>query len=96
MGNDSHNSHNSLNSLNSLNRDNTGGLLLIEGNPADAMKVLEALPRQEQLHVEWAKNLSEGLQRLEQPGIVAILVNLFLPDSQGIDRSMRCRLVHNR
>jgi diguanylate cyclase (GGDEF)-like protein/PAS domain S-box-containing protein len=31
------------------------------------------------------RSLSEGLQRLEQPGIAAILLNLFLPDSQGIE-----------
>jgi diguanylate cyclase (GGDEF)-like protein/PAS domain S-box-containing protein len=60
-------------------------LLLIEGDPADATQVLEALTRQGQTHVEWVKSLSEGLQRLTQPGIVAILLNLFLPDSEGID-----------
>jgi diguanylate cyclase (GGDEF)-like protein/PAS domain S-box-containing protein len=31
------------------------------------------------------RSLSEGLQRLEQPGIAAIVLNLFLPDSQGIE-----------
>ena len=72
--------------------DNTGGgLLLIEGDRANAAKVLEALETLEttsgqgQVHVEWAPSLSEGLLRLEQPGVVAILLNLFLPDSQGID-----------
>jgi len=73
--------------------DNTGGLLLIEGDPANAAKVLEALEPLEkistisglsQVHVEWAPSLSEGLLRLEQPGILAILLNLCLPDSQGI------------
>jgi diguanylate cyclase (GGDEF)-like protein/PAS domain S-box-containing protein len=60
-------------------------LLLIEGDPADGAKVLEALTRQGRPPVEWVKSLSAGLQCLEQPGIVAILLNLFLPDSVGID-----------
>ena len=61
------------------------GLLLIDGDLADATKVMEALTRPGQPHVEWVKSLSEGLQRLKQQGIAGILVNLFLPDSRGID-----------
>ena len=47
--------------------------------------MLELLSSQAGPHVEWAKSLSEGLQRIEQPGIAAILLNLFLPDSSGIE-----------
>ena len=63
----------------------TNGLLLIEGDLADATKVLEALTKPGQPHIEWVKSLSEGLQRLKQSGIAGILLNLYLPDSRGID-----------
>jgi diguanylate cyclase (GGDEF)-like protein/PAS domain S-box-containing protein len=61
------------------------GLLLIEGDPADATKVLRALTRPGEPHVECVQSLADGLRRLEQPGVVAILLNLFLPDSKGIE-----------
>jgi diguanylate cyclase (GGDEF)-like protein/PAS domain S-box-containing protein len=35
------------------------------------------------LHVEWVRQCSEGLEKLE--GIAAILVDLYLPDSRGIE-----------
>jgi diguanylate cyclase (GGDEF)-like protein/PAS domain S-box-containing protein len=63
----------------------TNGLLLIEGDLADATKVMEALTKPGQPHIEWVQSLAEGLQRLKQHGISAILLNLFLPDSRGID-----------
>jgi diguanylate cyclase (GGDEF)-like protein/PAS domain S-box-containing protein len=63
----------------------SGELLLIEGDPIDATKVLRALSRHGQPHVECVQCLSEGLERLERPGVVAILLNLFLPDSKGIE-----------
>jgi diguanylate cyclase (GGDEF)-like protein/PAS domain S-box-containing protein len=62
-----------------------GGLLLIEGDLSDATRIMEALTKPGQPHIEWVKSLSEGLHRLKQNGIIAILVNLFLPDSRGID-----------
>jgi CheY-like chemotaxis protein len=61
------------------------GLLLIEGDFADATQVLNALTGRGQPHVEGAHSLSEGLQRLKRPGIAAIFLNLFLPDSTGIE-----------
>lgn len=63
----------------------TNGLLLIEGELADATKIMDALTKPGQPHIEWVKSLAEGLQRLKQSGIVGILLNLFLPDSRGID-----------
>ena len=63
----------------------TDGLLLIEGDLADATRIMEALTKPGQPHIEWVKSLSEGLHRLKQNGVVAILLNLFLPDSRGID-----------
>jgi diguanylate cyclase (GGDEF)-like protein/PAS domain S-box-containing protein len=63
----------------------TGVLLLIEGDLADATKIMEALTKPGQPHVEWVKNLCDGLERLKQQGVSGILVNLFLPDSRGIE-----------
>lgn len=61
------------------------GLLLVEGDIADATKVMEALTKPDQPHIEWVQSLADGLQRLKQHGITAILLNLFLPDGRGID-----------
>jgi diguanylate cyclase (GGDEF)-like protein/PAS domain S-box-containing protein len=62
-------------------------LLLIEDNPADAKLIHERLTetRFGPFHIEWVKNLSDGLVRLRNEGIQAILADLFLPDSQGIE-----------
>ena len=43
----------------------TDGLLLIEGDLADAAKIMEALTKPGQPHVEWVRSLSEGIQRLK-------------------------------
>ncbi len=34
--------------------------------------------------VEWARQLSQGLARLGKGGIDAVLLDMFLPDSEGI------------
>jgi diguanylate cyclase (GGDEF)-like protein/PAS domain S-box-containing protein len=62
-------------------------LLLIEDNPADAKLVREAFKytRFGPFQIEWVKNLSDGLERLSKGGIDAVLADLFLPDSQGIE-----------
>jgi diguanylate cyclase (GGDEF)-like protein/PAS domain S-box-containing protein len=67
-------------------------ILLIQDDPADAKAVREALNGSFQ--VDWVRRCSEGLERLAQEGkqkkqrtdaIGAVLVDLFLPDSQGIE-----------
>src|SRR4029077_6599095 len=64
-------------------RDN---LLLIEDNPADARLIRRMLvdPRVGAFQVEWVENLSDGLKRLGKGGIGAILADLGLPDSRGL------------
>jgi diguanylate cyclase (GGDEF)-like protein/PAS domain S-box-containing protein len=62
--------------------DTNGTLLLIEGEPAVATNLLRALGLP---HVDRVGCLSDGLQHLKQPDVVAILVSLLLPDSQGIE-----------
>ena len=61
-------------------------VLLIEDDPAEAEALIRALadPRAGSYTVEWVKLLAEGLQRLKSGGISLILLDLFLPDSQGV------------
>lgn len=62
-------------------------ILLIEDNPADAKVIREALAdaRGCRFDVESARQLSEGLERLSQEGIEAVLLDLSLPESQDIE-----------
>jgi CheY-like chemotaxis protein len=74
--------------------DNTGDVvLLIEGDPRNASTVLEALAGQGQPPVEWAQCLADGLQRVKRGGVTAIILNLFLPDSHGIETFDRASAV---
>lgn len=61
-------------------------VLLIGHDPADARAVREALADAQDgsFTVECATRLSEGLERLSRSGIAAVLLDLCLPDSQGI------------
>ena len=60
-------------------------ILLIENDAAAAKAILDALTHSsdEFFEVEWVRRCSEGLARLD--GIVAILVDLYLPDNRGMD-----------
>jgi diguanylate cyclase (GGDEF)-like protein/PAS domain S-box-containing protein len=62
-------------------------LLLIEDNPADAKLVREALTvsRFGSFRIEWAKSLSDGLEWLSRGQVEAVLADLLLPDSKGIE-----------
>jgi hypothetical protein len=62
-------------------------LLLIEDNPSDAKLVQRALTntRFGPFQLEWVENLSDGLERLSKGGIDAVLADLSLPDSRGIE-----------
>ena len=66
-------------------------ILLIQDDPADARAVREALT---DFRVNWIRRCSEGLERLAgerqharpvTDHIAAVLLDLFLPDSQGIE-----------
>ena len=61
-------------------------ILLIESDPAPANEVRAALAEagSGSFAVEWVRTLSEGLERLSGKGIDAVLLELSLPDSQGI------------
>jgi diguanylate cyclase (GGDEF)-like protein/PAS domain S-box-containing protein len=69
-------------------------ILLIQEDPADARIVHEALSHStdgSSFKVEWVRGCNEGLERLAREGlqrrhrIAAILVDLSLPDSHGIE-----------
>ena len=61
-------------------------VLIIEDNPVDARVVQETLQRTPApgYRVEWAESLSKGLVRLAGGGIDVLLLDLGLPDSQGL------------
>src|SRR5216684_3227783 len=62
-------------------------ILLIESDPVAAKEIRAALAAATSgsFDVEWARQLSEGLERLSKRGIAAVLLALSLPDSQGIE-----------
>ena len=62
-------------------------ILLIEDNPGDARLIREMLAAKESasFDLEHADRLSTGLARLARGGIDVILLDLSLPDSQGLD-----------
>src|SRR2546422_2555444 len=62
-------------------------LLLIEGDPADAKVIQAALAdvRYGPFDVESVRQLSDAYERLGKEGIAAVLFDLFLPHSQGIE-----------
>jgi PAS domain S-box-containing protein len=62
-------------------------LLLVEDDPVFAHLVQEILAeaRDKNFIIEWVPNLSQGLQRLYQGKIDLVLLDLGLPDSQGLD-----------
>jgi diguanylate cyclase (GGDEF)-like protein/PAS domain S-box-containing protein len=62
-------------------------ILLIDNDPAAAGQIGAALGAAgaEAFEVEWVRALSKGLERLSQKGIAAVLLDLSLADSQGIE-----------
>jgi diguanylate cyclase (GGDEF)-like protein/PAS domain S-box-containing protein len=62
-------------------------ILLIENDPAGADRICAALADTSSgsFDVEWVRQLSEGLARLSKGGIDAVLLELSLPDSHGIE-----------
>jgi diguanylate cyclase (GGDEF)-like protein/PAS domain S-box-containing protein len=62
-------------------------ILLIENDPAaaDEIRATLAAAGSGSFDVEWVRQLSEGLARLSKKGIDAVLLELSLPDSQGIE-----------
>jgi hypothetical protein len=61
-------------------------VLLVSDCAADAMLIRKALATSvdEEWTLQQVNRISDGIDRLHRPGIVAVLLDLFLPDSQGI------------
>jgi len=71
-------------------------VLLIEDNPADARLIelyLSEADTQLRVQLERAASLEEGLARLEQAPADVVLLDLMLPDSEGLDT---IRAAHER
>jgi PAS domain S-box-containing protein len=67
-------------------------VLFIEDNPGDARLVKEELSLAGAgniVHLEWVDRLAKGLERLASNGVQAILLDLSLPDSDGLDTLQR-------
>lgn len=68
-------------------------ILLVQDDPIEARRVREALSDASDglFEVVWVRRCSEALERLDQEGvqssdsIAAVLVDLFLPDGQGLE-----------
>jgi len=61
-------------------------ILLIENDPAAANEIRTALTAGgSSFDVEWVRLLSDGLELLSKRGIAAVLLELCLPDSEGIE-----------
>lgn len=67
-------------------RDKPIKILLIEDNPGDARLIREMLQERNsaQYDLEWVDLLDKGLKRLATKGIDLVLLDLGLPDSQGL------------
>lgn len=61
-------------------------VLIISDDADDATILMETLATAKDgpFIVEWLRRLSDGMERLKQPGIDLLLVDLFLPDSHGL------------
>jgi DNA-binding response OmpR family regulator len=62
-------------------------ILLVENDPAvgNEIRAALAMPESGSFEVEWVRQLSEGLASLAKKGIAAVLLDLSLPDSQGVE-----------
>jgi diguanylate cyclase (GGDEF)-like protein/PAS domain S-box-containing protein len=62
-------------------------VLLIENDPASADEIRAALAAvgNASFDLEWVRQLSDGLARLSKKGIDAVLLELSLPDSHGME-----------
>jgi diguanylate cyclase (GGDEF)-like protein/PAS domain S-box-containing protein len=61
-------------------------VLLIEAEADDAARTLDQLSSPaERFQVEWVTDLSSGIERLGHGGVGAVVLDLSLPDSRGIE-----------
>lgn len=70
-----------------LRGDRRTRLLLVEDNPGDAGLIRAQLAdgRAQNIELEWVKRLAEAAERLKASAFDAVLLDLNLPDSTGLD-----------
>jgi DNA-binding NarL/FixJ family response regulator len=68
-------------------------ILLIEDNPADAELVRVFLEKAYayRFHMRWKRSLREAIRTLEQVSVDAVLLDLSLPDAQGLEAIEKIR-----
>src|SRR5450755_2179470 len=68
-------------------KDSDECILLIEAEAGDATVILEqlGLGTEERFQVEWITRLALAIERLRRGGIGAVVLDLALPDSNGIE-----------
>jgi diguanylate cyclase (GGDEF)-like protein/PAS domain S-box-containing protein len=68
-------------------KDSDECILLVEAEAADAAVILDQLASasEERFEVEWVTQLSSGIKRLRNGGVGAVVLDLTLPDSHGIE-----------
>ncbi len=73
-------------------------VLVITSNPADAKVIRESLAGSPggSFEVEWVGRLSDGIDQLQGKKSTAVILDLSLPDSQGIDTFDRVSMVAPR
>lgn len=74
----------------------TINVLMVEDNPGDIRLVKGQLAEVagSPFRLEWADRLSSGLDRLSRGGVDVLLLDLGLPDSQGLDTFEELHAVH--
>lgn len=67
--------------------------LLIEDNPGDASLIREMLvdSQSQNIHLVWVERLSQGIERIAQEKIDLTILDLSLPDAQGLECFMEFR-----
>jgi signal transduction histidine kinase/CheY-like chemotaxis protein len=68
-------------------------VLLVEDNPGDARLIKEMLAEAEgqDFSIEWVTRLADGLERLGRDQVDVVLLDLDLPDSQGLDTFLKAQ-----
>ena len=72
-----------------MNTDKRLGILLVEDNPGDAYLIREILRSIPAADITSVENLEAALDHLERHAVDIILLDLSLPDSQGLDTVRR-------
>jgi DNA-binding response OmpR family regulator len=74
-----------------MNQAKKESVLLIEGRPADAQLITNALQNKvhEGLDVECVKKLSDGLELIQKGKVRAVIVDIEMPNGRGVCRRLR-------